>query len=852
MKKNYIKQMFALLLVALFAGQVNAEEVMFDFTSVEDITAMGLVAPTENNTGTDWGSTVVTRNGVSLSVTDGGTPTRIFKSDPSGKLDLRIYKNGGSLTIDAGDKIISTVVFGGSTSDFDPNSGTLSKGTWSGSANSITFTASGTVKINTIKVTLLEDGEVAPPIISGDTPFNGSTEVTITGGSGTTIYYTIDGSDPTTSSTSGASPLTFTLSESATVKAIAEQNGNVSPVVSKEFVKSESSSATIADLVDMTEDQDFVTLSLNNAKVVYAYPKNIFVREGDKAILFYNCDDLGLTLNSTVSGSISVAFQNYYGIPEVKKNADTDASGLSITTSSSTEYDPITVSISDILSGNHKCDLLLIEDVTIETEYKEDGETVNAYYAVDSNGNRIQFSSNTGAVKNFTEEESVDVICVFNKIQNGVSQIYPVKVTSNGGSVEPGETVVDNIEAFKALSAGTQAKLMLEDALVIFAKGDDAFVRDQSGAIDFYQTGIEFETGQVLNGSIFGELKVFNNMPELIAVGDKTNTDDITFSNGSVTPLTGIDLGEVAAYACELVTVSLTISKEGNYYYGTDEDGNKLQIYDKFKIGYNTTDIEGKTFDITGIIIPYKTDFEIAPTEDFVGAPDETVANIAEFKALEKGTTAVLTLTNAQVIYNGGRDIYVQDASGAIDFYNTGIELNAGDVLNGTIKAQYTEFNGTPELTAVAENNLSISAGSPVSPVSLDARTAAQPENICKLVRIADVTPYLEQTTNEDGTKTTDNWYDSSNKFVQIFDKWKIGYTLEEGNTYTFTGIMILYNEQPEMYVTVDPTTAGATAISNVNAELNADAPIYNLAGQRVARAEKGIFIQNGKKVILK
>ena len=852
MKKNYIKQMFALLLVALFAGQVNAEEVGFDFTSEDDITAMGFTVPAENNTGTDWGSTVVTRNGVSLSVTDGGTPTRIFKSDPSGKLDLRIYKNGGSLTIDAGNKIISTVVFGGSTSDFDPNSGTLSKGTWSGSANSITFTASGTVKINTIKVTLLEDGEVAPPIISGDTPFNGSTEVTITGGSGTTIYYTIDGSDPTTSSTSGASPLTFTLSESATVKAIAGQNGNVSPVASKEFVKSESSSATIADLVDMTEDQDFVTLSLNNAKVVYAYPKNVFVREGDKAILFYNCDDLGLTLNSTVSGSISVAFQNYYGIPEVKKNADTDASGLSITTSSSTEYDPITVSISDILSGNHKCDLLLIEDVTIETEYKEDGKTVNAYYAVDSNGNRIQFSSNTGAVKNFTEEESVDVICVFNKIQNGVSQIYPVKVTSNGGSVEPGETVVDNIEAFKGLSAGTQAKLMLEDALVIFAKGDDAFVRDQSGAIDFYQTGIEFETGQVLNGSIFGELKVFNNMPELIAAGDKTNADDITFSTGSVTPLTGIDLGEVAAYACDLVTVSLTISKEGNYYYGTDEDGNKLQIYDKFKIGYNTTDIEGKTFDITGIIIPYKTDFEIAPTEDFVGAPDVTVANIAEFKALNDETTAVLTLTDAQVQLvdaSDTRNAYVKDATGGIVFFNSGLTLKNGDILNGTIKAQYKNYNGVPELQKVANSDIVITNGTAV-PETMTLSEAASADNLCKLVKIVDVTVAKVVETKDDGNEVV-RWFDQNNT-IQFYDKQKIGYELQEGNTYTFTGVMTLFNEAPEMIVTVDPTTAGATAISNVNAELNADAPIYNLAGQRVARAEKGIFIQNGKKIILK
>lgn len=856
MKKNYIKQLFALLLVTLFAGNVNAEEVVFDFTSVEDINAMGFEAPTTNDSGTDWGSAVVTRGGVSLSATDGTTATRIYKGNPDsgeGTLDLRIYKNG-TLTIDAGSQTISTIVFTGSTSGFNPDSGTLNRGAWTGSASSVTFTATATMKIKTITVTLLEAGEVAAPIISGNTPFSGSTDVTITGGEGTTIYYTTDGSDPTTSSTSGVSPQTFTLTESATVKAIAALNGNVSPVVSKNFVKSESSTATIADLVNMTEDQDFVTLSLNNAKVVYEdknYPKNIFVREGDNAILFYNLDDLGLKLNSIVSGTISVGFKNYYGIPEVIRNADTTVDGLTITTSESTELDPITVNISDILSGQHKCDLVLIEDVTIEVEYKEDGTTVNAYYAVDSNNNRIQLYGKDSAVKDFIEEESVDVIGVFNRIQNEVSQLRPIKVTVNGGSVDPGETVADDIDAFKKIGKSNKAKLMLNGAIVLFAKGNDVFVRDQSGAIDFYQTGIDFTAGQVMNGSIYGMYDEYKSLPELKAIENKTNTDDITFSSGTVTPLTGIDLSEIAAYACELVTVNLTISKDGDSYFGEDEDGNKLQVYDKFGIGYNTADIEGKTFNITGIIIPFNTSFEIAPIEDFVGAPDESCENIAAFKQLEKGATAVLKLTDAQVLYNGGNDIYVKDASGAIDFFKSGLELKAGDILNGTIKAKFTVYNNTPELTGVVESDIDITDGT-VTPETMDVRTAAGEENICNLVRIQDVTVYHEETTNEDRSKTYQNWYDSSNKYVQFYDKWKIGYELQDGETYTFTGIMVLYGEQPEMYVTVDPTNAGATAISNVNAEQNANAPIYNMAGQRVSNAVKGVFIQNGKKFVIK
>ena len=783
MKKNYIKQMFALLLVALFTGQVNAQEVVFDFNSL-DVETSETVDNQATHDGDITEPYVWTVDGVTLTVSVGdesaANPNRFWKTGNGPQ--LRCYS--GTITISSTSEFSKIDFNTASNFNLTPNVGTLAGKTWTHSGTTeVVFTVTKNTQINSITVTL---------------------------GGG--------------------------------------QQGQVDAV-----------DKTIAELMNETEAIDYVNLNLNNAKVVYSYStnsgnQNVFVREGDNAINFYSTG-LSLPLNATLNGSVIVKFSIYSSMPQVGITTATNADNLTITAATSEDLDPRVVTIQDILDQKYKNDLVEFDDVTIveEETTNSSGNPVTNYFAEDASGARIQLYGNNNAVKNYAGE-TVDIISVFNTIYQGTTpEVRPVQVVEGDTpGPQPGETVADDIEAFKALDENSEATLTLNNALVLYASGNDVFVRDQSGAIDFYQTGIEFETGQVLNGSIYGQFKKFRSLPELCAVADKTNADNISFSTGSVSPLTGIDLGEAAAYACELVTVSLTISKEGNNFYGTDEDGNKLQVYDKFHIGYNTADIEGKTFDITGIIIPYNSDFEIAPTEDFVGAPDETVANIAEFKALEKGATAVLTLTDAQVIYNGGRDIYVQDASGAIDFYNTGIELNAGDVLNGTIKAQYTEFNGTPELTAVAENNLSISAGSPVSPQSMDARTAAQPENICKLVRIADVTPYLEQTTNEDGTKTTDNWYDSSNKFVQIFDKWKIGYELQDGETYTFTGIMILYNEQPEMYVTVDPTTAGATAISNVNAELNADAPVYNLAGQRVARAEKGIFIQNGKKIILK
>ena len=76
---------------------------------------------------------------------------------------------------------------------------------------------------------------VMAPNITGQTPFTESTQVTIQGPQGAEIRYTTDGSAPSVESTLYSEP--FTLTDSATVKAIAILNGETSEVASKEFSK---------------------------------------------------------------------------------------------------------------------------------------------------------------------------------------------------------------------------------------------------------------------------------------------------------------------------------------------------------------------------------------------------------------------------------------------------------------------------------------------------------------------------------------------------------------------------------------------------------------------------------------
>ena len=76
---------------------------------------------------------------------------------------------------------------------------------------------------------------VEAPVIAGETPFDSSTEVTITAAEGASIYYTNDGTTPTSESTAYSEALT--LEATTTIKAIAVKGGITSDIASKTFTK---------------------------------------------------------------------------------------------------------------------------------------------------------------------------------------------------------------------------------------------------------------------------------------------------------------------------------------------------------------------------------------------------------------------------------------------------------------------------------------------------------------------------------------------------------------------------------------------------------------------------------------
>ena len=76
---------------------------------------------------------------------------------------------------------------------------------------------------------------VAAPVISGVNPFEETSQVSISGPDGATIYYSENGDDPDTNDTLYTQP--FTIDETTTIKAIAIKDGVTSQVTTKVFTK---------------------------------------------------------------------------------------------------------------------------------------------------------------------------------------------------------------------------------------------------------------------------------------------------------------------------------------------------------------------------------------------------------------------------------------------------------------------------------------------------------------------------------------------------------------------------------------------------------------------------------------
>jgi hypothetical protein len=184
---------------------------------------------------------------------------------------LRAYY-GSMITVNAtNNKTIEEIRFTYGVSDgnnpITANVGNFDGATWTGNANSVTFTIGGSSNNRRLRsVEVIYVPGVTKPVINGLTSFVTSTEVTLSAEDGATIYYTIDGTDPTTSSTKYTAP--FTLTATKVVKAIAVKGDKQSRVATQVF--SASTPYVLVTNIDDLHDGDHVIIVGKASNSTYA------------------------------------------------------------------------------------------------------------------------------------------------------------------------------------------------------------------------------------------------------------------------------------------------------------------------------------------------------------------------------------------------------------------------------------------------------------------------------------------------------------------------------------------------------------------------------------------------------
>ena len=220
-----------------------------------------------------------------------------------------------------------------------------------------------------------------------------------------------------------------------------------------------------------------------------------------------------------------------------------------------------------------------------------------------------------------------------------------------------------------------------------------------------------------------------------------------------------------------------------------------------------------------------------------------------------------LKLTNAKVLYvnsyKGTVNTYVREGDTAIEMRTLGIDMPVNSIISGTVKVNLAYDAGIPYLSASKETNgenLKITESNEAAePVIATVKDILDGKYTNDLIKIKEFT-----FSKEEYNTGKFNYYanDGENK-IMVFDKFSgIGGVskLTEGEKYTLTGIFgVIFKNIPEVLPIKAVEKFEPTSITNITTDEAAkNAPVYNLAGQKVTKAYKGVVIKNGKKMIQK
>ncbi len=749
---------------------------------------------------------------------------RLYAGKKSGPFD------GNTMTVTATSTMTKMVFEGGSTFtyvevkasegsvEFDKTSRAL---TWTGNASNVTFTvccdADNAAQWRFAKATITTGaaGEVTvskPTFSRASGEFYSPFDLELkTGTTGADIYYTTDGTDPTTASAKYSAPISIShagnVGDVVTVKAIAVLGDKVSEIAKAEYVIAEATEVS-GIMYYQTQPDDTRLIFSNPVTVLAQNGNNLYVKDNTGYALFYGNTGKTFKNGDEILAGFNGKKTTYKGEPELMVDATSN-----LNKGANTPVAAEVIQVSDIAKDMF-AHYVVIKGAT--TSYLN--RTIT-----DKSGT-AGCQSGMGGFSAKNDSVNVDVYGIVgawaDKTTGDISYVLLPTAVKQAGDT----TSTEGMTIAQYQTVANDTEVTFRNPVTVLAQGGaNLWVRDNTGYMLVYgNTGKTYSQGDVIPAGFSGIKTTYNGEPELktpkgfqVASGKETVVAEEL-------ALTADNINH-ANFGHYILVKSATINTTAGTI--TDAAGNSFAFFNNMSAQlpkdltkkYNVYAIIGSHYNKS----TKATDYQILPVtitnEDGTALPVDPVNDINGLYSLATGVKGMIS-AELSVIYQNGSYMWVKDNNtyGLVYGHLTNKFVNGDKIKN--LVAHWVTYDGYKEIIPVDESAVKSGEGEPVAAEEMALEDLSQ-DMIHRYV----VIPGVKLTSTE--TAGTYNGNDGTVD-LQIFNKFNSSVTVPEnldGKTFRITGFVAKYKTQLQLIpVEVKDEAAGKTGDINGDGEVNA------------------------------
>ena len=622
----------------------------------------------------------------------------------------------------------------------------------------------------------------APEFDVPEGEYDAAQEVTITcATTGASIYYTLDGTDPTTSSTLyDGTPIT--ISTTTTLKAIASDGTNLSEITSATYTIDARTETRIVlnNGTDYESGHTYtitVVDSFTSPEAWVTLPSGVYLNRANSHLTCTGDNDDLATVNSS-TGAVTLV------------SGATGTINVTIEYPGSENYKPCTGSYTVVVNA-----AVTPGDALFN-------ETFAGFSG--SGGRDGSFSGSVGSSSTENTDESnwtftscggADKCLKFGTSSaNGTFITRTITLTGDGtltfsaagwGDTKTNTLTVTTNDGNITLSGDTEVTL---------TNGDWAdYTVNIAGATGSFSLTFTGKRGFI------DDIKVVTATPDertatTVTLNPATETYNVTFGETFTAPTATLNPAAAG---------TLTYESSDETVATVDASTGAVTI-----VAAGTTTITAK-FEGSTDYKPSQASYTLTVT-----AP---AAVITSLQALQEATTSTsqdvtLQLTDIYVTaVKGANNAYISDGTYGALIYTNNHGLEAGKKFSGTLNAKSVLYKGATEITNFDATGLTIT----------DGTLAAQTKTIGEITVANQSLPVKFENVTYDATNT--QFTDGTNT-IKYYDNFSVSPTLVDGHQYNITGIVVMYNN-------LQIAPLAATDVEDITAPVAVEAPVFDPVG---------------------